>query len=810
MTALAPSVNGPWYSEDALRGTDEIYRSIVASIIGKVPRYQQGVFLGSSHTAFNCLTAPEPTDLHVASDVDSAPQVLHRTLLWALAHGVPFAFANSPDALRWVNSRSATPACAGRFIALRPDDSSSSALDALHEALRPFRGPLPPGSAPIASGSIIHRNSSDSVPVPVDKATEKLGIKISERIIENIASAVFSGVDLRTGEQVVVKFSRRGISTSASEPADAATLRRHDHALRSEIDGAFDCPRALALLELPEGVVTVENKIEGVPLAVLIRRRNPLYREYGSGPSNPVSYARLMCRTMVSLLEVLTGMHESGIAHGDITPANILLKTDRTGPVRPVLIDFELAVGRAGERPARGRTPGYGPKWTPHTRPSMVASDLFAFGRVVLASFAMVQNLGEIDTETMIRVFRGTADLFGIPEWAADAMGELLRQDEPDEDDRATWFATLRALLDHLSHGRRNRPADRSDVVMPSCEAIATQILRSADNSSPNRLFPGPLPYAGSGSSLGHGSAGVLWALHQCGAELPPEWIRWTIRHADTFGVNDQDLRDGMTGLIWSVSELADPHQWENLLSLAVPLSACDHMPPSTAAELAALHLKLEAGGFTGAAAPHLIRRACDGLRADAPSVSAASTLLFAYHRFADASYLQAGLRQARSMLEASLGPGRRQLTTASLLTGSAGALAVGVRYAALVSDERMLRQCHEIGAAAAAAHPLLVGIDNGLAGLGLALLDCRDFSGDASYDPLVADVARKLAEMTVPTVNGPSFPGPTLMRLSNDYATGAAGALLFFHRLALGTRSVTHPILAAVDAVATDPRPGT
>ncbi|MEW2167483.1 lipopolysaccharide kinase InaA family protein [Streptomyces sp. NPDC007084] len=633
-------------------------------------------------------------------------------------------------------------------------------------------------------------------------------MRISERLAESTAGAVFSGVDLRTGEHVVVKFSRRGIRTSAAESADAETLRRHDHALRSEIDGAFDCPRALALQELPEGVVTVENKIEGVPLAVLIERRNLLYHGYGSGPSNPVAYARLVCRTMVSLLEVLTRMHESGIVHGDITPANILLKTEGNGPVRPVLIDFELAVGKAGERPAHGRTPGYAPKWTPRDRQAMVASDLFAFGRVVLASFAMVQNLGEIDVEAMVRVFRGVADLFEIPERAVDAIAELLRTDEPGEEDRATWFATLRALLDHLSGERQNRSARRPDVVMPSHEAVAAQIIRSADGSSPDRLFPGPLAYAGPGASLGHGSAGVLWVLAQCGAEIPPEWIRWTIRHAGTFGVRKQGLRDGAAGLVWSMSELADSHQWETLLSLTEPLSAAGRMPASTAAELAALHLKLAADGFTEAAAPDLVRRTCDGLRAEVPGVSTASALLLAHHRFADASYLDAGLHHARTMLQGWLGPDRDRPAAASLLTGGAGALAVGVRYAALVSDERMLQQCLEIGAAAAAAHPLLVGIDNGLSGLGLALLDCRDVSGDTSYDPLVAEVARKLAEMTVPTVDGPAFPGPTLTRLSNDYATGAAGVLAFFHRLALGTASLTHPILAAVDSVAADPSP--
>jgi lantibiotic modifying enzyme len=71
-----------------------------------------------------------------------------------------------------------------------------------------------------------------------------------------------------------------------------------------------------------------------------------------------------------------------------------------------------------------------------------------------------------------------------------------------------------------------------------------------------------------------------------------------------------------------------------------------------------------------------------------------------------------------------------------------------------------------------------------GLSGIGEFLLDMYHFTGEAHYLHQAHTVASGVMLYAVPQEHGIAFPGEELIRLSADFATGAAGIGAFLHRL--------------------------
>jgi hypothetical protein len=71
-----------------------------------------------------------------------------------------------------------------------------------------------------------------------------------------------------------------------------------------------------------------------------------------------------------------------------------------------------------------------------------------------------------------------------------------------------------------------------------------------------------------------------------------------------------------------------------------------------------------------------------------------------------------------------------------------------------------------------------------GLTGIGEFMLDMYKFTGDQDYYHKALDIADTVLCFKIEKLEGVAYPGRWLMRISNDYATGAAGIGLFFTRL--------------------------
>ncbi|WP_375486335.1 serine/threonine-protein kinase, partial [uncultured Jatrophihabitans sp.] len=123
-----------------------------------------------------------------------------------------------------------------------------------------------------------------------------------------------------------------------------------------------------------EHVVIASELAEGGSLAGLLRR---------TGPLAPATVALVLDQ----LLEALGHVHDAGMVHRDVKPANVLLRATGTGPVYAMLADFGLTIHHADPRLTEAGlmvgTPGY---FAPELLRGGVAPeprhDLYAAGRV--------------------------------------------------------------------------------------------------------------------------------------------------------------------------------------------------------------------------------------------------------------------------------------------------------------------------------------------------------------------------------------------------------------------------------------------
>ncbi len=147
------------------------------------------------------------------------------------------------------------------------------------------------------------------------------GYKIGRLLHAGPQSTVFEGTQDTTGQRVAIKvYSGPAGEKSARAEVEVSVKLAHPHVVRV-IDAGLE-PGALpvVVLEFVDGG-TLEQRLSEGPLA------------------EPMALL-LMGR----ILDALIAAHAAGVVHGDLKPANILLR-DQAGTVCPVVADFGLSRG---------------------------------------------------------------------------------------------------------------------------------------------------------------------------------------------------------------------------------------------------------------------------------------------------------------------------------------------------------------------------------------------------------------------------------------------------------------------------------
>lgn len=262
--------------------------------------------------------------------------------------------------------------------------------------------------------------AEDSPGVPSPRGQVLAGrVMLLDPVGEGGAGVIWRARDLRTDQVVAAKVLRQADAGSLLRFVQESSTRiRHEHVLAPTTWVAEDGQVAL-LMEL----------VDGGSVASLVG-------DFGALP--PLLVAELLRQAC----DGLQAIHDAGLVHRDITPANLLLRA--TGAGRPHLLvsDFGVAVRLDGPRLTRVDhvvgTPGYSAPEQERGSDPAPTQDLYALGRVAQE---MLTGVRPGAADEVAPVLPGDA-----PPVLRDIVRSLLATDAAD---RPVSAADVRARLDH-------------------------------------------------------------------------------------------------------------------------------------------------------------------------------------------------------------------------------------------------------------------------------------------------------------------------------------------------------------------------
>lgn len=329
------------------------------------------------------------------------PEILDR-IARAIADG---------EAIAWdeIDTESASPSVRGRL----------RNLHAIHALAQSSWGPVPEPDA---------RDQGDAAPAPGPFHWGKL--EVLSRIGEGSFGEVFVAYDPVLQREVALKLRRleRGGSGPVSHLEEARRLARVRHANVLTVHGIEEH-------DAREGMWT--DYIRGRTLEEIVTEDGPF-------PAAEIE------RIGIDLCSALGAVHEAGLAHGDVKPANVM----REDSGRIVLMDFGagsnlVRTGR-GKGPAAGTPLVMAPELFEGAPPS-TASDIYAAGvllyrlatgRYPVTATTQRELIARLREGTRVPVAEGRPDL--APH-VAEAIDRALRI-KPEE--RFPSAAAMRAFLE--------------------------------------------------------------------------------------------------------------------------------------------------------------------------------------------------------------------------------------------------------------------------------------------------------------------------------------------------------------------------
>ncbi|CAL9478547.1 class III lanthionine synthetase LanKC [Streptomyces sp. enrichment culture] len=820
----------------------------------------------SQISEWTCIGPPQPDiplqgwKIHVSATLESADEVLDIVRDYCFAHPMMFKFLTSPTMLMLRNSKYGDRGSSGKFITMYPRDEEHLAtvlheLGALLEGrdgpyilsdLRWRSGPLyvryggfaarlsrQPGGetvhciedpegrlVPDVRGPSFKPPAWVELPGVVREALAErargggLGdfpFRITQALHFSNGGGVYKATDTRDGREVLVKEGRphAGLDQSGD---DAVTRLQREHDAMIALEGLDAFPKVLDYRRGSQHWFLTREYVDGKQLGGEMVRLNPVVHSATdrSETLDPAAYTAWALDVLDRIEAAVATMHERGLVFGDLHPNNVLIRPDGT----VAFIDLETT------RPAEGHSgqamgaPGYcAPAGTTGTD-----VDRYALGCLRLSVFLPLTTLMPWDPAKAEQLIELVRERFPVPADFADRVrAELSLEAAGPEPAEPLWPVPAAGPDGFADAGELAALAGR----------VADGILATATPEREDRLFPGDIEqfsHPGGGLSVAHGAAGVLWALHGAGRDVPGEYVDWLADAARTVDQPRPGLYDGLSGIACALHALGRTAEAAELLDRAVDLprdEAGDSLHSGTAGlGLALLELgRTEEARVLAVSLAERIGLGAGDIPADGPSAQDAQQ--DRRDRRHLPGLLHGGAGQALFLLRvAALLPGdgaealvdtaarilRHDLVASGRLPGGPEVLeqapwrgphiACGSAGQAIVLHE-LLRHREDAGLRAVYEdmrtdlttdyHPG-IGLFTGRAGAMAALLHTHD-GGERALATLHAQLAG-LGWHAVPHDGTLAFLGEHSLRLSTDLATGSAGVLAVLSSLGTDRRA--------------------
>lgn len=773
--------------------------------------------------------------IHLSATPRTARVTLDRATAICVAHGVPFKFLRSRQALTMMSGKNMPRGGSGKFVTVYPPDDlrMEALLGELVTALDGFPGPYILSDLRIGRGPVHVRYGAfteqrcpgaDGRPVPALRdpsgrlvpdvrepvfhvpdwvkpppvlephlaarrtaRDDTFPYEVRESLHFSNAGGVYLAEHRATGRQVVLREARpfSGLDGTGSDAVER--LHREYRALMA-LQGLDCVPRLYGLRTVWEHHFLLEEYVEGPTLLEAVIGRYPLPGRDTSGAALR-AYADWAATVTGRLAAALDALHERGVCFRDVHPRNIIVRPDDS----VVLVDFEYAVGLDEQDLPRVGAAGF----TAPAGATGAEADQYGLWATWLFTHMALLEMTDLDPAKAALLEAAARDRFGLAPADGPRRPVIGRRRTPGT---ASGTAARPAAAGHDLFDRApfDWPAVR-DALVAGLHACATP-------DRTDRLFPAHWSVFDSGGhTLAHGAAGVLLALHRAGAPVPSQYTDWLVRSARHAGPGKGcGLYDGLYGVAVVLDELGRPDEASEVLALArtadvlpvrpglfggqagVALTLC-HFAERTGngallEEAVAIAQRLDTLLREGSA-DGLLLPSTGGLL---DGFGGCALLQLRLHRVTgDRRHLSA----ARAALERDLEHcvtmpdgtiqakyGNRHL--AYLDQGSGGMALVAREYLARADDPALRAFTAAVRPVCASDFVREPGLFRGRAGhiAVLALLGEQDGQEHALGS------IRRLSWHAVRRGNGLCFPGTGLMRLSADLGTGSAGVLLALH----------------------------
>lgn len=651
---------------------------------------------------------------------------------------------------------------------------------------------------------------------------------------------VYRAHDTRTGRAVIIKEARPHVGLGSGD-IECVELLGKEHRLLTRLadTGHFVAP--VSLFAEWEHHFLAEELVEGPQLSQISISENPLYT-LELTPAGLAAYHGRMLGMFGQLTEAIAAAHRAGIVLGDLSWTNVLVE-EATGRIR--VIDLEGAI-EEGVDPQLGLfTKGISSPDMVASGTCRQRDDWYALGSMMFGAIMLANNLVGYHPPALARVLDEVCRDLGVPADLPELVRELTgRAAAPAEWDPAVLAKRIAALsvtepaawpqLIPLARPAAEqlageRLAGLRDRVRTTVEGTVGYLHATATPERTDRLFPADLGvFETNPLGLAFGACGVLHTLRTVTGEVPDRFLAWVLGQDADPAHLPPGLYHGLAGIAWVLAESGQAAYAGRLLRAANadPLALARAGVLHGAAGLGLANLRL--WQLTGdddllAAAVRVGRHLADTAEyddrgaywrrsADPLTGGADGGIPLGYgHGPAGVALFQLYLTKA-SGDDAHLELGRRaldyELAHAQALNpvvtsfpsyadrsepvlrsywdqGTAGVVTTLVRYLAATGDPALRDWLPRLLPDICRKYAVSAQLFHGLAGLGNAVLDVAEFTGDEALLAEAWRVAEGVLQFAIDTPEGIAFPGEQAVRESADLATGGAGVALFLHRLA-------------------------
>ena len=261
--------------------------------------------------------------------------------------------------------------------------------------------------------------------------------RLGEVIGRGGASVVLRAHDDLLGRDVAIKV----FTARAADPQDLRVQESEARML-----GSLNHHALVTLLDAGIDLADVDNP--QVFLVLELVRDADLRRRLTGGPLAPVQVAYLG----FDLAGALSYVHEHGIIHRDVKPANVLLvESGGDRPVRAKLADFGIALLRghvdSPEAPTTGTAAYLSPEQVEGV-PLTSASDVYSLGLVLIEGLTAKPVFpGSVIDSALARLDRDPGIPDSVPAQLADILRQMTARNAADRPDAARVEAMLRAYI---------------------------------------------------------------------------------------------------------------------------------------------------------------------------------------------------------------------------------------------------------------------------------------------------------------------------------------------------------------------------